>query len=1175
MPPQKPDPEKFTGIKKQEWSKTIRQTVGNAYHQLARALRKGGASIEKTTPMTEAGGLNLIRPQKGRDDASKARRDKIKRLWGPTLIQPTARPEGTIKIQPSAAHPSLPKELPSRQFALPNQQKAAQSDYTILKKIADGGMGSVFVGNQTSLKREVAIKTIKEDYHGDADSEAQFLIEALVMGELQHPNIVPIHELGTNGDGLYFYAMKYVGGDSWETKIQTLPLDENLEILFKVCDAIAFAHSHHILHRDLKPANVMLGKFGEVMVMDWGMASSAIPGEKAELFGNDTTMGGTPAYMAPECAEADAALIGPHTDIYMLGALLYEIIAGVPPRRRENVEEALKAAALNEIDETDDDSELMHIALKALRTKPQDRFPDVEAFKQAIRGYRSHQESLTLSMRAQQHLEGAIERQDYDEFQSAIYSADEAIALWPDNPDAPALLNTSRLQYARAAMERKDYDLAISVLEPLKESPKAKILLNEAKQGQADRERGQAIQRRLRRAAAAAVMVALLVFVIAFIVVSGQRREIEYTSYLSQSRLAEKLLQSHDWVDLEKLLDEFPVKHHSWGYRWFRDILAYRLPEVGSLEKNPQMIRACPDAESLASVYPQGKLQLLHAGKKMEFLLPSAIADLHWTRERNRPVVMIAHGRGITRLDPESGRMELLWAQEEDWGEILCLSPDGSRLLSRREEGYAIVYLQEPVEIREIQMEARDARGRQKPARFMLRAPAHFAAYQFSNDGRTLAVVGKQASSVALIDTEIPALTVQSAPHSEFLAGPYSQFAFDPEDQRFAVLGTGKVIYFMQRDPLHPDVTLPLTSQPVSMALSHDGRKAAVVTEDGQIALYDIEKGAPLWIFRQPDIRPAHVIQSEAEDGWYLVDAEARVYRIQLDQRHLSRRVFANDVPVITLEYWERRNELYFIDQFRNLRAKSLATGEVTRYPVQLDQHSSIEFIRQRGRDKVLVCGIRQVLMIDPETREVRELGKVQDFPVDDLSVFGSGLAFVSRNKLTIFDLDAMQTVNEYVYEKLDLSHVLWTAKDTLFVGTRRKILGRVTISSGEISYLTASSQEHVPNQMILSPDGRSFTSIDKDRTISIRDSKTGELLKILGPHSHTVLDVEFLPDPERLLSVTADGKLHYWDLATRREIFSTKITRGAALELAMSRDGRVIFISSTEADITQWAGWR
>ena len=156
--------------------------------------------------------------------------------------------------------------------ALPITSPADAPDYELLNIIGEGGMGVVYAARQSSIARTVAIKMLKGDEEHTLEQREKFISEAVVTGELDHPNIVPIYDLGANDSGALFYSMKRVRGTPWDDVFKAYTLDKNLNILLRVADAIAFAHANGVLHRDLKPENVMLGDFGEVLVMDWGLA---------------------------------------------------------------------------------------------------------------------------------------------------------------------------------------------------------------------------------------------------------------------------------------------------------------------------------------------------------------------------------------------------------------------------------------------------------------------------------------------------------------------------------------------------------------------------------------------------------------------------------------------------------------------------------------------------------------------------------------------------------------------------------------------------------------------------------------------------------------------------------------------------------------------------------------
>ncbi|MCY2976146.1 MAG: protein kinase [Planctomycetota bacterium] len=332
------------------------------------------------------------------------------------------------------------------------------ADYQVIKKLGEGGMGVVYSAIQRNLDRTVAVKAIKPGKGVSDESRRKFFYEAQITGDLDHPNIVPIHDLGTNDDGTLFYSMKMVDGTPWLDVIQSKSREENIEILMKTCDAVAFAHSRNIIHRDLKPENVMLGSFGEVLVMDWGLAIDLSIEQK---FG----MSGTPAFMAPEMAAHETDKIGRCSDIYILGGILFQIVSGKPPHGGSTVRECLMWAMDNRIIETDIQDPLIDIARKAMETVPSDRYQSVVEFQDAIREYLSNAESIALTVRAEDLLVQSIANKDYQGFARAMFSMRDAIELWPENQNAIQGLKKVRLAYGTCAFQRADYDLCLETLD--------------------------------------------------------------------------------------------------------------------------------------------------------------------------------------------------------------------------------------------------------------------------------------------------------------------------------------------------------------------------------------------------------------------------------------------------------------------------------------------------------------------------------------------------------------------------------------------------------------------------------------------------------------------------------------------------------------------------------------
>jgi tetratricopeptide (TPR) repeat protein len=308
--------------------------------------------------------------------------------------------------------------------AMPAPEHAGDR-YQLQGEIARGGMGAILRGRDVDLGRDLAVKVLLEKFTGRPDVVRRFIEEAQICGQLQHPNVVPVYDFGHFG-ARPFFTMKLVKGQTLAAKLSERgqPTDDRphlLGIVLQVCQAMAYAHAKGVIHRDLKPANVMVGAFGEVQVMDWGLAKVLQEGGVADeeraarqhqddgtkirtarsgtvgSHGSDTEAGsllGTPPYMPPEQANGDVANLDRRADVFALGAILCEVLTGKPPYVGRSVEEVRRKAANGDLadatarlDGCGADHELIALTKKCLSPEAADRPKDAQAVADGLSEY--------------------------------------------------------------------------------------------------------------------------------------------------------------------------------------------------------------------------------------------------------------------------------------------------------------------------------------------------------------------------------------------------------------------------------------------------------------------------------------------------------------------------------------------------------------------------------------------------------------------------------------------------------------------------------------------------------------------------------------------------------------------------------------------------------------------
>jgi serine/threonine protein kinase/Flp pilus assembly protein TadD len=356
---------------------------------------------DRPTPSAAAGPLGLTELLEDKPGGDRAA------LASCTAVSPSpADCDRTEELAPCAARPDSDHQAGSS----PGGGQGSSERFRILRFHARGNLGEVYLGHDDELNRDVALKQIQGRYADDPNSRARFLLEAEVTGALEHPGIVPIHGLGRLPNGRPFYAMRFIRGESLSSAIKelhhpatavrdpgarSLALRGILRRFVDVCNTMAYAHSRGVLHRDLKPGNIMLGPFGETLVVDWGLAKPLgssegplppwvpSPAGQPEHTQAGCTVG-TPQFMSPEQAEGRVDELTPASDVYSLGAVLYMVLAGQAPITDTDMRAVLNRVGGGDFPpprqvRADVPAGLEAVCLKAMALHPEDRYTSARA----------------------------------------------------------------------------------------------------------------------------------------------------------------------------------------------------------------------------------------------------------------------------------------------------------------------------------------------------------------------------------------------------------------------------------------------------------------------------------------------------------------------------------------------------------------------------------------------------------------------------------------------------------------------------------------------------------------------------------------------------------------------------------------------------------------------------
>jgi len=1033
--------------------------------------------------------------------------------------------------------------------------------FLILRSHARGGLGLVSVALDRNIGRRVALKTIRPDLAENPATRRRFVAEAEVTGQLEHPGIVPLYALGQDEDGSPYYAMKFIDGQTLEHAIASyhaLPspirFRELLNRFIDVCHAVAYAHSQGVIHRDLKPANVMAGKYGETLILDWGLAKrindvaetpdgsagstradppllssapSASGAPPAASIAGLTTLGhaiGTPAYMSPEQARGLRAALEPTTDVYSLGAILYQLLTGHAPYSGPGAEPGAKPEKVlsqllagpppppRAVRPTIPRA-LEAICLRAMSREPRDRYATAEL------------------------LVREIER----------WQADEPVEAYREPPAARAwrwarrhkVFSASLLSLLLTAV----LALSVGITLVAREKRRAEVALTDEA-----RQRSRAEDR------------------------EAESRRHVYAAHMNLAQQAVDARQLGTALELLRQHRPAPGEEDLRGFDWYHLNWACGAGKAVTLTGTAGPITSlafAPDGQSLFAAGEKGSVD--------QWMLPASASAA--------PARSIA-GRGAVRalaMSPDGAeaavvrdeRVELFAASPAGLGETLrelnvgsmssavAFSPDGSTM--------AIVH--------GAAVELRDRQGASARRFFEEHA---VRAVAFSPDGRTFASVGHDRQ-VNLRDVATGSLLVALHRDRDYTM----RVAYSPSGKRLAVgTGRGEVLVF-------DDLTTP--NQPGTVVHTHvgavlgvaftpDGQIVASGGEDGVLCVHNLANGSERLFGHEGKITALAVapagrsIATGSSRGnvklWDITVAPEPT-EIAARQGALYGLSWSPDGRTLASAAGDGTVKLWDISSARELATLRTGLGWalcVSYFPdgkhlVIGGQYGDVELWDAQSQQRLATFGVQQsaiwniaplsdgrtvacggymdcdVKMLDvtampatkPAARSLADRLPERVFglavsPDESLLAAGAAVESDSEEGLGIWDLRRQKLLYRI---KCGWPYALAFAPDgrTLASGSAGGAVRVWDVRTGaELHELSGHATD--VRSVAFSPDGRIIASGSDDGTIKLWDTKTGEARARLGMHADHISAVRFSPDGKTLASADWAGVIRIWRTA-------------------------------------------